>query len=277
MKKKFFQAFIMGLFFYSATVGALSKALPWDPPTDAEFAMMPAYCASRLKHLPDYNHWRQVLGPIFEDIHHYCAALNHFNRYYKSSTAADRQFHVQNAISNIDYVLGRINPTQPKDVVVPEIHFLKGKVLMLARDSKSAGEFLQAIQLKPGYVDPYVALADFYFKTGMKQDALKILEEGLRQVPTSRGLARRYKELGGKSPLPELPPQTVSAAAPAETKTTGVKADVNAPIEPAVSIPTPASASEGAATSVARQPAPAAEDSPKIGSPTNPYCRFCSE
>lgn len=270
MKTKFARSYILAFSLYAGT----AFGAPWDPPTDAEIAVLPAYCASRLKNLPDYGHWVQVLGPSFNDVHHYCEALVHLNRYYKSHNTEDRKFFLQNTIGNIDYMFSHALPTQPRNVLLPEMHFTKGKVLIIAgRDFEAAREFLQAIQLKPDYTDPYAALADYYSKVGKKQDALKILEEGLRQVPGTRSLARRYQELGGKNPLPAaLPPPTVSAT-PVEAKTTGVKTDENAPIQPAVSIPTPTS--EGAATPVATQPAPAAEDSPKIGSPTNPYCRFC--
>lgn len=267
MKIKFFQSFIMSLCFYSATAGAEL----WDKPTDAEIALLPPYCAAKYKGL-DFGHWSKVIGPSFIDVHHYCDALAYVNRYYKSRGAVDRQWFLQGAISNIDYMFSHVKPNQPRNILLPEIHFTKGKVLVLAKDYKAGEEFLQAIQLKPDYVDPYAALADFYLSVGKKQDALKILEEGLRQVPSSRSLARQYKEHGGKNPLPVPLPPTISAT-PAEAKTTDAKTDANAPIQPAVSILTPAS--ESAATLVKTQPAPAAEDSPKIGSPTNPYCRFC--
>lgn len=267
LKSKYARLYILVAGLYAGTAFGVA----WDPPTDTEIAMLPAYCATKFKNLPDYGHWVEVLGPSFNDVHHYCGALVYLNRYYTDSNPNDRKFFLQDAIGNLDYMISHALPTQPRNVLLPEVHYTKGRVLILAgRASEAVGEFLQAIQLKPDYADPYAALADSYSRIGHKQDALKILGEGLKQVPASRSLARRYRELGGKNPLPASPPPT---ATPAEGKNAGVKTDANAPVQPAVSIPTPAS--EGAATPVAAQPAPAAEDSPKIGSPTNPYCRFC--
>jgi tetratricopeptide (TPR) repeat protein len=240
--------------------------------------LLPPYCAAKYKGL-DFGHWYKVIGPSFGDVHHYCDALVYVSRYYKSRNAEDRKFFLKNAIDNTDYMFSHVKPNQPRDILLPEMHFTMGKVLILAKDYKAEGEFLQAIQLKPSYVDPYAALADFYLNVGKKQDALKILEEGLKQVPSARSLVRRYKELGGKSPLPvPLPP--ISSATTAEAKTTEAKTDANAPIQPTVSIPSaeavPAPANEKLPVAPAvTQPASAAEDSSKIGSPTNPYCRFC--
>lgn len=265
MKIKFIQAFVVGLCLYSATVGAV----PWDNPTDAEVASLPPYCLAKFRGVA-VEQWQNTLGSIYLHVHHYCGAMVYINRYYKSSNAQDRKFYIREIIDNLDYM---ISHAEQSSALMPEIYFTKGRVLTLdGRNGEAAKEFFHAIQLKPDYVDPYAALADFYSGVGKKQDALKILEEGLRQVPGSRSLVRRYHELGGKNPLPSPPPPAASAT-PVEAKTAGVKTDANAPIQPAVSIPAPAS--EGATTPVATQPAPAAEDSSKIGSPTNPYCRFC--
>jgi tetratricopeptide (TPR) repeat protein len=243
----------------------------WSKATDSELALLPKYCATKYHNLPDSGYWRQALGPSYEDVHHYCDSLTYINRYYKSNDAAERKFFLQNALGNIDYMFGHVKPDQPRDILLPEVHFTKGRVLILAgRDSEATREFLQAIELKPDYTAPYMALADYYSKVGKKQDALKILEEGLRQAPASHSLARRYQKLGGKKPIPVTPPPTILAT-PEEGETTAIKTDENVPIQPAASTPTPAS--EGAP--VATQPAPAAEDRPKINSPTNPYCRFC--
>lgn len=269
MKIKFAQAFFMGLCLYSATAGAEL----WDKPTDAEIALLPPYCATKFKHLPDYDSWRQALGPSFEDVHHYCGALVHLNRYYKSSSTQDRKFFLKNMFTNMDYMFSHVKQSQPRNVLLPEMHFTMGKMLIIAgRDAQAIKEFLQATQLKPDYADPYAALADLYAKAGKKQDALKTLEEGLSHAPESRGLVRRYRALGGKKPIPAPSTPTVSGNSE-EKNTTGVNNSESTPSQPAGSIPTPNS--EGTVTPAKTQPTPDVEDSPKIGSPTNPYCRFC--
>lgn len=268
MKTTFARSYILAVSLYAGT----AFGVPWDPPTDAEIAALPPYCATKFKNLPDYGHWVQVLGPSFHDVHHYCDALYQINRYYKSRNPADQKFFIQNALGNLDYMFSHAMPTQPRDVLLPEVHFTKGKVLLLAgKDSEAAREFLQAIQLKPDYADPYAALADFYSRIGKKQDALKTLEEGLKQVPASRSLARRYQELGGKNPLPAPPPPAAATAQPSPPESSPA---VSADTESKKDVAPPTAAPDHAKP----EPAHHEETVPgKIGSPSNPWCRFCPD
>jgi hypothetical protein len=107
-------------------------------------------------------------------------------------------------------------------------------------------------------------LADFY--SGIKQPAkaLEIITEGLRHNPDTKSLQRRYTELGGELPYP----------APIEP-TPAVEAEAAKPEEPPT--PTPNSV-EPAASPTTVPPAPVEPTAePQIGSPTNPYCRFCPD
>lgn len=273
MKTKFARSYILVVSLYAGTaLGAL-----WDPPTDAEIALMPPYCAAKYdldkpgKHV-DYRYWIQAIGPSFGDVHHYCDALMHFNRYYKSRNAEDRKFFLKNALDNINYMFSHALPTQPRDVLLPEMHFTKGKVLLVAgRDFEAAREFLQAIQLKPDYAAPYAALADFYLKIGKKQDALKILEEGLRQVTASRSLVRRYQELGGKNPLPAPPPPAAATTQPGSPES---PPSASAVTESKENVVPPMMESQDSKPKQAHQEEAVPE---KIGSPSNPWCRFCPD
>ncbi len=56
-------------------------------------------------------------------------------------------------------------------------------------------EFRHAIELKPTYTPPYVALSDYYVEKGQIEEAKKILEEGLKHSPESSRLKRRLKKL----------------------------------------------------------------------------------
>ncbi len=96
--------------------------------------------------------------------------------------------------------------------MLPEIHLQKGKALKLwKKDGPAAAEFVTAINGNPKLAPAYIALSDLEADRGNKKDALRIVTEGLRHVPESVPLQRRYKELGGQLPYPgsmATPPST---------------------------------------------------------------------
>ena len=122
---------------------------------------------------------------------------------------------------------------------------------------------MEAIRGNPGFDQAYAELADIQAHDEKPGEALKTVTEGLRHVPGSKPLKRRYTELGGKLPYPEPiapAPAEPQAAQPDEVASPGPAS----PAEPAVGGPVEATAV-----------APVAQ--PKIGSPDNPYCRFCPD
>ena len=205
--------------------------------TPAEAAMCQARVYSRL-------------GPRNENtmhMHHYCDGLRFLNRAYSAmGDKQDMKYYLDVSINNFNYVLGH---TRPDYVMRGEVHVGKARALkLMGKKAEAIAEFNQALRYDIDSPDAYQALADFYQETGDKSKALEMVTKGLRHSPDSKGLKRRYTELGGQLPYPE-PIQPVPV--------------VNAqPVEPEVTLPT--------------EPAVAAEP-PKIGSPDNPYCRFCPD
>jgi tetratricopeptide (TPR) repeat protein len=188
---------------------------------------------------------------------HYCDCVRFTNRAYASIgnwNAVHGNLH--EAIGGCDYVLSH---TTPDFYMRAEVHLQKGKALMLDRqENKAVGEFMEAIRGNPGLAQAYVELADIQARNKKSGEALKTVTEGLRHAPDSKPLKRRYTELGGKLPYP----------API----------VTAPAEPQVAKPDEAAASTSAAPGAATAAPPAEPDTPaKIGSPANPYCRFCPD
>jgi len=119
--------------------------------------------------------------------------------------------------------------------------------------------------------DVYIAVADNYKESGNKTKALELVTEGLKINPDSKGLKRRYTELGGKLPYPEAVDKT--------TPVEGSKVENKPEEKLGVEQPPREAASE-----VADADKPAAQietipqvEPPKIGSPKNPYCRFCPD
>lgn len=249
-----------------------SHALQPFTPTASEMASLPAFCKARMvsgEGSADYNLWQGTLGPDFLHTHHYCAGVNYISRYYRARSRQDKQYNLNNALTNLEYMARHASPTYS---LMPDVYLNLGVVNSLMKKTGAAiTHFNKAIELNPRQPRAYNALADYYLKTKQSAKAMDIIVQGLRYNPDTRSLQRRYTEMGGKKPYPEPiveTPEQVAApvetapAAGAETATTGA----------------PSSQTDAGVTSA--QPAEAAPEpfpTPKIGSPTNPYCRFCPD
>ncbi|MGO8754171.1 MAG: hypothetical protein ACLQHK_02945 [Gallionellaceae bacterium] len=269
MNIKLVQAFVMVLCLYSSQSGAVEPG--FGNPTAAEIAALPAYCQSRYGGSGDahFKYWYDTMGPIFEHVHHYCMAQVSLSRYYRTDNPVDRGFFLGEAIHNLNYMTGITAPAVQSSALMPEIYLTKGRVLLLAHsDAEAATAFLHAIELKPDYADPYAAMADFYVRIKNKRDALKILQEGLRQIPTSRSLARRYQELGGKLPLADAPIAVTEVSKSEPQSSVPVETEKGAVQATPVTIPQ---------TSSPEQTTRSERPLEKTGSPSNPWCRFCAD
>jgi tetratricopeptide (TPR) repeat protein len=136
----------------------------------------------------------------------------------------------------------------------------------------TANEVLTA---DPSFAEAYVVLADSHVALKRPDKALAAVTEGFRHAPNSKGLKRRYKELGGKMPLPEpyakaATPDAATAPAvagiPAENPTQ--KMAVQQAIQEAVQeIRQPAKMPDALSANSSAPEKPV--------NPANPYCRFC--
>lgn len=236
-------------------------------PTPAEEAMCQARVYSRL-------------GPRDKNtmhMHHYCSGLRFLNRAYAAmSDKKEMRYNAERSLSNFDYVLSH---TEESYAMRGEVHLNKGRSLkLLRRNAQAVAEFNKALRYEIDSPDAYQALADHFQESGNKTKALEMVTEGLRRNPDSKGLKRRYTEFGGKLPYPEpLAKQSSStpdAEAPSQSQQrsngqeisgsgTATPPETNAPVE-----------AEGKVADTAVSP-PVAP--PKIGSPTNPWCRFCPD
>jgi tetratricopeptide (TPR) repeat protein len=202
---------------------------------------------------------------------HYCGGLRYLDRAYSSmGNKRDMMYYLDVAINNFDYMLGH---TKEDDVRRGEFHVGKARALkLMGRKAEAAAEFNKALSYKISSPDVYMALSDFFHETGNKKKALEMATEGLKSYPASKGLERRYTEFGGKLPYPvaaieeairveetkaENAAEAKSDAAPPSDAQTVQSSDINDETTP---------------TSTPPQIEPV-----KIGTPKNPYCRFCPE
>lgn len=237
-------------------------------PTDVELKQMPPYCTTRIKE-NDPAGWQIGLarfGETWNHIHHYCYALAFMNRYYASRDPGFRRHILHQAIDNINYVIQRAPSGDP---LLPQLYLDRGRVLIIQKkDALGLADFQAAIAANPGYAPAYRALVTYYDEKKMGKQAMDWAVKGLQHAPDDKGLQRRYRELGGKLPYPEPIQRRAAEEAP---KPVAVEAKSEAP---------PAATVEPAPAPDAAKPAEEAEEAvqpPKIGSPKNPYCRFCPD
>jgi tetratricopeptide (TPR) repeat protein len=202
-------------------------------------------------------------------MHHFCDCVRFTNR-AMGNIGNDRNFEITRAIDGCDYVLSH---TQPDFIMRGEVHLQKGKAFSLqGKDPLAAAEFIKALAINPKLVGGYNTLADLYVRTGKRREALNSVSEGLKHIPGSKSLQRRYTELGGKLPYPEPLEQ-----APPEKPALSDEPSATAPITPSSEqTPTPGNNSPEKPSPDEPSPntsVPGAEKA--IGNPANPWCRFC--
>ncbi|MDP1680587.1 MAG: hypothetical protein Q8L39_02270 [Burkholderiales bacterium] len=234
-------------------------------PTDQEIGLLPPYCLPRLhesQNLAAAKVWRDTLGPSYNHLQHYCMGLNLINRSFRISSQKDRAGGLEAALNEIDYTLKNASPDFS---LLPDIYFNHGVAnSYLKRDAEALKDLSKAIEKNPRLVKAYNLMADIYEGIKQKQKALESVTLGLQHNPDAKSLQKRYRDLGGKLPYPEpILPAQVEAAKPAEPV-----ANEPAP-KKEVEASKPVSASGSAEEDTVAQP--------KIGSPKNPYCRFCQD
>ena len=250
-----------------------SHALEPFTPTPSEMASLPPFCKAKMvsgEGSADYKLWQGTLGPDFLHTHHYCAGINYISRYHRARSRQDKQYNLNNALTNLEYMARHAAPTYS---LMPDVYLNLGVVnSLLNKTGVAITHFNKAIELNPRQPRAYNALADYYLKTKQSAKAMDIIVQGLRYNPDTRSLQRRYTDMGGKKPYPapivDTPEQVAAPAATAPAA--GAEA---AATTPASSGP----ADAGVASTPPAAAAPETFPTPKIGSPTNPYCRFCPD
>jgi tetratricopeptide (TPR) repeat protein len=196
--------------------------------------------------------------------HHYCGAMRWMQNYFKASSQRDKLFAFTNVHNNLDYVISHV----PADhFLIPEIYALRGSAYAL-QGKKAAAEtsLYRALQLDPGHVDANMALAKMYVESNRKEKAKELVKNGLAVAPDNKSLLRLAKQLG-------IPEEEIKAAVDAASKKAAQVTGKEAPQESAASEPVVAKEADQAAERTPAEPV----NQPKIGSPTNPWCRFCPD
>ncbi|HFB98035.1 MAG TPA: glycosyltransferase, partial [Bryobacterales bacterium] len=139
-------------------------------PTAAELRTLPGYCQDRFRYGPSRKHpviarWYRTFGDDFIHIHHFCAGLNFLNRAKMAlGDKRRRAFNYQRAYGNLSYIITHVSPRFP---LLPAARYYRGQALEgMGRTAEAVRDYLAAIELKPAYPPPYVALAELHRRAG---------------------------------------------------------------------------------------------------------------
>lgn len=184
--------------------------------------------------------------------HHYCWGMLDKHRMYAAVNAEKRAYQIRLWRDEMVYIVDWTAKVKINWAYLPAVHAELAETYIQGKDYPNALRAANtAVELNADYARAYLLLAEIYELLKDRPKALASVTEGLKHVAGSKGLQRRYTELGGVLPFPE--PYVKSAAVP-EAAATPEPAAPGAPAEaPAAPPATP----------------------PEAQPPGNPYCRFC--
>jgi tetratricopeptide (TPR) repeat protein len=141
------------------------------------------------------------MGKTFWHLHHYCWALVNERRALSAGVPPGMRDHLLGtAIGDCYYVLQNASPDFP---LLPEIYVRVGDVyLKLGNLAQAQLHYGKARDAKPDYWPAYARMADVNVKLGLKQAALDVLAEGLKQAPDEPNLRQQLERLSGRRAAP---------------------------------------------------------------------------
>jgi tetratricopeptide (TPR) repeat protein len=259
--------FLSDIFLVVVFCISVAHAEGYSGPTEAELSGLPPFCAVKMRAMrgdpeaPKIG--ESMIGSQFGNSHHYCFGLNYLNRYYRAPYAPGAKSNLAIARGDLNYMVEHLHTDSS---LAGESYLYLGIVnLLLKNDAEALLDLMQATSRNPRLVKAHLALADYYSEHKQQAKALEVVTKGLRQVPDSKPLKRRYQELGGKLPYPAPVVASPEPVAKAEKPAEDVKA--NKPTNQPVTEPS-------AKTDLPVEKAIDKEDA-VMGTPKNPYCRFC--
>ncbi len=192
-------------------IGA-GRATAGDPDaSDAEMAAIPNWCKfpqygthGKLDDIPDLQIRAKLAGlnrSGCKGYHHYCWALTWADRAYtifaENPSKASFQFGV--AINDFNYVFDSSGKGS-RCSLFPDMHTKIGAYKTLLNDPKGAeASFRAALEIKPGYAPAYVGLSDLYETLGKSDQAIEILQAGIKSNPKSSALKKKLDRLRART------------------------------------------------------------------------------
>lgn len=197
--------------------------------------------------------------------YHFCDCVRFVHRANASMLdKAALRHNTNEAIGGCNYFLSKVPANDPW---VPNAYLQIGLAKQLqGKQGEALSAIYKALQLNPRLLEAYLAMANLYADLNDKKKALEIVTEGLRHVPDSQALQKRYQRLGGALPYPTPYEQRAAQGKAADI----AQGKTEAPVP------------QAAAAMDTNKPADATEQKetrvpPAVGSSTNPWCRFCAD
>lgn len=150
----------------------------------------------------EYYKWAKVIGEdIFRYTHHYCAGLNWINRYKLSFVSQykgverDRDFALKSALNEFRFMRGRLRPKHKLyyAMLMKEAYIYGEK----KNFKKAIKNYSEIIKLKPRYVSAYVEYAQLLNSIGNSENAIKVLQFGLKKNKGSKIIEQLIVTWGG--------------------------------------------------------------------------------
>lgn len=269
--------------FMLAYLPAHALEIRGEPTSENEIATLPAVCKLILIEQPGIHHvvgqrthpelfdrpeYRMAKGNIH--LHHYCWSLIHKLKYFRANGTHQKNHRFSQFMGDIDYVIQYSDKTwQFFHVMLLE----QADMLVYRREFPQAILKIQeALKYSSNFEKAFVLLYDAYLGMGNKQKAIQAVQEGLTSNPRSKPLRRRLQEQG--LPLPPLPSDEPKIDSALKNITESTTINPTGPIDQADSkgnIHGPVEAPSSVENRIEQKPA----ENPNIGTPHNPYCRFC--
>lgn len=195
IKKIFILLLCLSLFLPSISLS--ERKFPYEP-TMEELRYLPEFCTVRIMHRMDRKYadvrkWQKIMGNDWLYMHHYCGAQAQILRGFREPTEYKRKWQWGRSLANFDFVLRNASKGF---YLRPDIHLRRGQVfLLLNSQAEAIKEFSTALKIKSDYVPAYLALANVYVDLNSRNDAIQILEIGLKHNPDSIDLKNALDKL----------------------------------------------------------------------------------
>lgn len=154
-----------------------------------ELSMMPYFCTLRKT---KSNEWFNARG--MHNLHHACKGLNHISHAILAKNEGEKNHNITTGIGEFQYVL---NLKGLSDSFRAFLLFSQARLYVM-QDSKEKAikGFESAISLDKKLIPAYLTLAEFYTDIGKKDEAIRVVRDGLVNNPNSKGLQKLKVKLG---------------------------------------------------------------------------------
>ena len=172
--------------------------------TDAEAALLPNWCEFHRKGSTSDPMVAAKLAAFKREgcggQHHYCWGMATANRVlmpstlgYPSLDRAKMTWEFEAAVGDLDYVIKHSKGTCS---LIPDIHTKSGEwMTLVGRYDQAEKRFRKAIGVKNDFAPAYIGLSDLFEIREKPNDALAVLQAGIKANPQSTALKKKLSRL----------------------------------------------------------------------------------